>query len=86
MLFPPTLEPSPPSEPAPLSQIGQIRKQNLLRVSIRGNKAYWVKDNAFYEGDYIDGQVVHGSAHQIDAYALPEEEMQKLLRVLDGLG
>jgi hypothetical protein len=86
MLFPTPEQPSQPSEPLPLSQIGQTRKENLLRVSIHGDKAYWVKDNVFYQGDFIDGHVVHGSAQPIDAYALPEEEMHKLLKVLDGLG
>lgn len=74
------------SEPRPPTQLQTVRSQNLLRVSIIGDKAYWVKDNVFYEGEFSEGHVHHGSARPIDAFSIPDDEMHKLLKVLDNLG
>lgn len=67
------------------SQLSQIRKKNLVRVAIVGEKAYWVHDNTFYESDIVDGYIDNEAARPIDAHKLSKREFDKLLKVLDNI-
>jgi len=68
-----------------LSQLDKVRKKNIIRIAITGNKAYWVSDNIFYESDVVDGYVDNENARPIDAHKLSKKEVQNLLDILDGI-
>lgn len=69
----------------PMSQLERIRKNNVIRVAIIEDKAYWVHDNVFYETDIIDGYIDNENARPINAYKLSEKEFIKLLSILDNI-
>lgn len=67
------------------SQLDRIRKQNLVKIAILGDKAYWVIDNVFYESDISDGMIDNENARPVDAYKLSEKEFVSLLMILDNM-
>jgi hypothetical protein len=67
------------------SQLDQIRKKNVIKVAIIGDKAYWVHNNTFYESDIVDGYIDNSAAKPIDAHSLSKKEFNKLLSVLDNI-
>lgn len=68
-----------------LTQLGKMRKNNVLKVAIIGEKAYWVHNNIFYESDIVDGYIDNEAARPINAHDLSKKEFDKLLKVLDNI-
>lgn len=69
----------------PVSQLERVRKNNVIRVAIIEDKAYWVHDNVFYETNVVDGYIDNENAKPINAYSLSEKEFVKLLMILDNI-
>jgi len=67
------------------SQLDKIRKKNVVKVAIIGDKAYWVHNNIFYQSDVINGYIDNEAAVPIDAHSLSKKELDKLLKVLDNI-
>ena len=68
-----------------LTQLQKLRKDNVIKVAIFEDKAYWVHNNIFYVSNIIDGDIDNGGAKPIDAHKLSKKEMDFLLEVLDNL-
>jgi hypothetical protein len=67
------------------SQLDKIRKKNVVKVAIIGDKAYWVHNNTFYQSNVVDGYIDNSAAIPIDAHNLSKKELDKLLKVLDNI-
>lgn len=63
----------------------QMDDENVVRIAMLDDKAYWVQDNIFYEADMIDGNPDIESARPVDAMTISEKEIDKLLFILDTL-
>lgn len=72
------------NQPEP-SQLDKLRKKNVIKVAIIGDKAYWVHQNIFYESDVIDGYINNETARPVNAHGLSKKEFDKLLKVLDNI-
>jgi hypothetical protein len=68
-----------------VTQLQKIRKKNVVRVAIIGDKAYWVHNNVFYESNIVDGYIDNEGARPVDAHTLSKRELDKLLSVLDNI-
>lgn len=73
------------SDNHPQSQIDKVRKQNIVRVAIVNNRAFWVKNNKFWTSRIVDGYIDDIHAEEIDAHSLSEKELDLLLEILDEL-
>lgn len=73
------------SDNHPQSQIDKVRKQNIVRVAIVNNRAFWVKNNKFWTSRIVDGYIDDVHAEEIDAYSLSKKELDLLLEILDEL-
>jgi len=49
-----------------------------VRVVFLDNKAYFIKDNVFYEADVVDGDVDKASAKQVDTMAMDAIQLNKI--------
>lgn len=67
------------------SQLEVLRKKNIIRVGMVGNKAYWVHDNIFYESDVVNGYIDNMAARPVDAYNLTGNQLRRLLEILDNI-
>lgn len=67
------------------SQIKKRKEEKVTSVVILNNKAYWVKDNIFYVGEAVNGEVLPETGIPIDTNILSESEINKLLFILDNL-
>ena len=59
--------------------------EEIIRIAMLDDKAYWVHDNIFYEADLIDGDPDIDNARPIDAINISDVEIDKLLYILDTL-
>lgn len=68
------------------SQLGkQINKSSTRVILTDDDKAYWVKDNTFFVADTNNGLVDHSTAKQIDTINMSENDLDKMLFILDKL-
>jgi hypothetical protein len=59
-------------------------EDDLIRVAVFDEKAYWVYDNVFYESD-VTREPDFTTARPIDTMGLAPKELNKLMHILDEL-
>lgn len=60
--------------------------KNNIKVIIMDNRAYWIKDNAFYMADIsIDGTVNKDSTRRVDTNNMNKVQLDKMLFIIDRL-
>jgi hypothetical protein len=60
-------------------------EEDIVRVAVIDNKAYWVYNNTFYEADVEGEDPDFESARPINTMNMPHKELNKLLNILDTL-
>ena len=58
--------------------------EEVIRVAVYDDKAYWVYDNVFYESDTVR-EPDFTTARPIDTMSLSAKQLNKLLSILDEL-
>lgn len=67
------------------TQLDKLRRKNVIKIKVLGDKAYWVHNNTFYEGSVVNGLIDREAAKPIDAYKLSPREFSALLDILDNI-
>lgn len=60
-------------------------KENIIDVLVTEDSAYWIHKNVFYKADVDDGHVDRSTASPINTEGMSEEELKKMLKILDKL-
>lgn len=75
----------PKKSPRPDSQASRYQNNAYLKIVVAENRAYWIKDNAFYVADIVDGDVDKSSTKQVDTMAMDDVELKKMLAIVETL-
>lgn len=75
----------PAAEVEKQSQSRQFLSENTINVVIFDNRAYWIKDNAFFSADVIDGNIAKDNVQEIQTDSMSKDDMDKMLLILDKL-
>lgn len=67
------------------SQSSRYQEEIYLKIVVLDNKAYWIKDHAFFVADVIDGDVDKESAQQVDTMGMDDVELKKMLLIVETL-
>jgi len=68
------------------SQMEKVLKNNIIKVAIYKNKAYWVLNNVIYTAEIDeDGNILNENAQVVDVFKLSEKEVNNLLTILDSI-
>jgi hypothetical protein len=59
--------------------------EQLIRVAIFGDSAYWVYRNTLYEADVVDGEVMKEHSRPFDAMDIPITGVAFMMELLDSL-
>jgi hypothetical protein len=59
--------------------------KNLIKVFFVGNNAYWIKNNAVYFTDTIDGNFDINNAKKLDMHTLDDVELKKMMFIIERL-
>ena len=59
------------------TQSSKDMQKNLLRIIFMEGKAYWIKNNAVYSADIIDGQIEKDNAKVLDILAMDDIQLKK---------
>lgn len=69
-----------------LSQLDKHMSDNVIKIIVVDNKAYWVVDNMFYTADINNGEVVSETTKQVNTLEMSKDDIDKMLFILDNLG
>lgn len=69
----------------PQRQSTDVIKKSYVRVVIAENSAYWIKDNALYVAEVIDGFVDKESTRRVDTINMDSVELEKTMAIVEKL-
>lgn len=81
----PYLQYMPEPSLLPMTQAYKHESENKLRVVFTDNKAYWIKNNAFYQADLVDGMVDESTTKVVDTMAMDKVELDKMIFIVQQL-
>lgn len=71
---------------APLKTQSTVHNnKNKINVMLIEDKAYWIKDNAFYVADIVDGMVDQETAKVVDIMGMDKVELDKMSFIVSKL-
>lgn len=69
----------------PNTQSFEYEAKNKLRVFIAEDKAYWIKNNAFYESSVVDGMIDESTTKVVDTMGMNKVELDKMIFIVQQL-
>lgn len=60
-------------------------RSKKLRIIFTDNKAYWIKENAFYQADLVDGEVDDSTTKVVDTMSMDKVELDKMIFIVQTL-
>lgn len=67
------------------TQSSKRLKENIIDVLVTEDYAYWIHKNVFYRANVEDGDVDRSSASPINTSDMSDDELKKMLKILDKL-
>lgn len=69
----------------PPSQSSKHYDKIFTKILVDGDNAYWIKDNTFYTGQIVDGDVDKESAKPVDTMAMDKVQLDKMISIIETL-
>ena len=60
-------------------------RSTRVRIMFMDNKAYWIKDNAVYVADIINGNIEKDNAKVLDIMSMDDVQLKKIEFIVDRL-
>lgn len=73
-----------PKQPIKTQSTNHIRKIST-KVLFLNDNAYWIRDNALYIADLINGEVDEGSTRTVDTMAMDKVQLDKTIFIVSKL-
>lgn len=85
-LVSPLLEyvPDPPKD-QPVRQSNNFVKDSYTKVLILDDNAYWIKDQALYTAEIVDGMVDKETTRRVDTMTMDKVELDKTMFIVEKL-
>lgn len=84
-LVSPYLDYLPTIEFMPETQSFVHDRSRKLRIIFTDNKAYWIKENAFYQADLLNGEVDDSTTKIVDTMSMDRVELDKMIFIVQTL-
>jgi hypothetical protein len=60
-------------------------QKNKQRMIFTEDKAYWIKDNTFYEAEVVDGEIDKNTTKVVDTMTMNKVELDKMVFIVQKL-
>lgn len=71
-------------EKAP-TQSSKYNEDQYTKVVVSEDKAYFIKDNAFFVADIVDGSIDKESTKKVDTMSMDDVELKKMIYIVEAL-
>lgn len=68
-----------------VTQSTEYDLKNKIRVVFTDNKAYWIKNNTFYQADLVNGEVDDSTTKVVDTMTMDKVELDKMIFIVQKL-
>lgn len=72
-------------KPRPKTQAYKNEDKKYTRVLFIDNSAYWIKDNALYMADLVDGIVEESTTRKVDTMAMDKVQLDRIMFIVEAL-
>jgi len=84
-LIRPFLEYAPPILSNTPKQTENYVRDAYLKVMVVNSKAYWIKNNALYVADVLEGEVKKETTKEVDTMSMSNVELKEMLFIVEKL-
>jgi hypothetical protein len=84
-LMAPILDYVPSVKPLRPSQSSKYVESSYIKVMIVEKFAYWIKDNALYTAEVVEGEVDKTTTKQVDTMTMDRVELEKTMFIVEKL-
>lgn len=84
-LMAPVLDYVPKEKNKKQSQSTKHLENSYIKVVIVNQSAYWIKDNALYTADLVEGAVDKETTRRVDTMTMDKVELEKTLLIVEKL-
>ena len=84
-LMAPILDYVPSIKPLKPTQSSKYLESSYIKVMILEKSAYWIKDNALYTAEVIEGEVDKTTTKKVDTMAMSRVELEKTMFIVEKL-
>jgi hypothetical protein len=67
------------------TQSKKHHQKTTMRVLMLKDKAYWIKNNVFYEAEIVDGEILTETASQVDTMGMDKVQLEEIIFIVDQL-
>ena len=67
------------------TQAGKHREKTTVRILMVKDRAYWIKDNIFYQADFENGEIIPGTTKQVDTMGMDKVQLEEIIFIVDQL-
>jgi hypothetical protein len=60
-------------------------QKQKIRVIMMKNKAYWIKNNAFYNAEIQDGEILKETTTQVDIMGMDRVQLEEMVFIVEEL-
>ena len=84
-LMAPILDYVPQEKNKRQSQSTRHLENSYIKVVIVNQSAYWIKDNALYTADLVEGSVDKETTRRVDTMTMDKVELDKMIMIVEEL-
>lgn len=84
-LIKPFLEYAPPIGPGTPRQTENYVRDAYLKVMVVNSKAYWIKNNALFVADVLEGEVRKETTKEVDTMSMNRIELNEMIFIVEKL-
>lgn len=67
------------------TQASKYLQSLYIRVMVLENEAFWIKDNALYTANLVDGEVDKNTTRKVDTMTMNKVELEKTMFIVEKL-
>lgn len=67
------------------SQSLKYQKDVYIKIMVIENQAYWIKDNALFVAEMVNGELMKESSRQVDTMSMDKVQLERMMFVVEQL-
>ena len=67
------------------SQSLKYQKELYVKIMVVENQAYWIRENALFVADFVEGELIKESSKKVDTMDMDKVQLEKMIFIVEQL-
>lgn len=67
------------------SQSLKYQKDLYVKIMVVENQAYWIRENALFVADFVEGELIKESSRKVDTMDMDKVQLEKMIFIVEQL-